>query len=237
MIISVIISMSYNTSSFIKFVSNTNDNKTTEQIPLEDMKRSVEDNESQTSTDLDTIVSANLSPNTGLNLDVTAMLAYISNLTNGHCNALFAEPVLTQQAVWERHAPVKYTLDLLFSGKQLVCCRSAERAFLSIVNTMGGPNEQMRAQQLLKRVHVVEDMTVSAIAILEGRGKVHGNSEAVFGTGETLRLPTVTANINFIRAAAEQGVILTTFTHGPRALTEAKELSSRITKHSSFTDS
>ena len=164
-----------------------------------------------------------LSPDSGLNLDVTAMLAYVSNLTNGHCHAVFSEPVLSQQAAWERETPVKPALDDLFSGRQLVCCRSAERAFVSIVNTVGGPSEQERATQLLSRIHVVEDLTAPATALLESRGKVRGRSAAVFGTGEALRIPTVTANTGFVRAAAGQGVKLTALTHGSRALTEAKE--------------
>lgn len=68
-----------------------------------------------------------LSPGTGsvidcsqsdekLNLDVTAMLAYVSGLTNGRCNFKFKEPVLNQQAEWERVRPVRPVLDQLFQG-------------------------------------------------------------------------------------------------------------------------
>lgn len=53
-----------------------------------------------------------------LNLDVTAMLAYVSGLTNGRCNFKFKEPVLTQQAEWERAKPVKPVLDQLFEGME-----------------------------------------------------------------------------------------------------------------------
>jgi hypothetical protein len=51
-----------------------------------------------------------------LNLDVTAMLAYVSGLTNGRCNFKFKEPVLNQQAEWETARPVKPVLDQLFQG-------------------------------------------------------------------------------------------------------------------------
>jgi hypothetical protein len=72
-----------------------------------------------------------LSPGTGsvvycshsdekLNLDVTAMLAYVSGLTNGRCNFKFKEPVLNQQAEWERARSVKPVLDQLFQG--VICC-------------------------------------------------------------------------------------------------------------------
>lgn len=55
-----------------------------------------------------------------LNLDVTAMLAYVSGLTNGRCNFKFKESVLTQQAEWERARPVKPVLDRLFEGMELL---------------------------------------------------------------------------------------------------------------------
>ena len=51
-----------------------------------------------------------------LNLDVTAMLAYVSALTNGGYNSEFKEPILNQQAEWERARPVKPVLDRLFEG-------------------------------------------------------------------------------------------------------------------------
>lgn len=51
-----------------------------------------------------------------INLDVSAMIAYTSSLTNGHCNYIYKVPVLTQQAEWERVRPVKPILDELFRG-------------------------------------------------------------------------------------------------------------------------
>lgn len=51
-----------------------------------------------------------------INLDVSAMIAYVSALTNGHASYEFKVPVLTQQAEWERQRPVKPILDQLFQG-------------------------------------------------------------------------------------------------------------------------
>lgn len=52
-----------------------------------------------------------------LNLDVTAMMAYVSNMTNGHCDYVFKQEVLTQQSAWESERPVKPVLERLFKGK------------------------------------------------------------------------------------------------------------------------
>lgn len=53
-----------------------------------------------------------------LNLDVTAMIAYVSSLTNGGCQYKFKEPLLTQQAEWERKRPAKPMLDQIFQGNK-----------------------------------------------------------------------------------------------------------------------
>jgi hypothetical protein len=49
-----------------------------------------------------------------LNLDITAMIAYVSALTNGFCRFVFKEPILSQQAEWERLRPVKIFLEKIF---------------------------------------------------------------------------------------------------------------------------
>ena len=51
-----------------------------------------------------------------LNLDVTAIIAYVSATTNGGANFIFSDKVLTEQAMWERSNPVKKTLDQFFEG-------------------------------------------------------------------------------------------------------------------------
>lgn len=52
-----------------------------------------------------------------VNLDVSAMLAYVSSVTNGSCDKYeFSVPVLAQQAEWECKRPVKPILDEFFKG-------------------------------------------------------------------------------------------------------------------------
>ena len=47
-----------------------------------------------------------------LNLDITAMIAYVSALTNGCADYVFKEPILSQQAEWERLRPGKVEFSL-----------------------------------------------------------------------------------------------------------------------------
>lgn len=73
----------------------------------------------------------NCSPDTGhlgcVNLDVTAMIAYVSATSNGGANFIFQDKFLNEQAACERQNPVKKTLHQYFEGKkfqylyQLVC--------------------------------------------------------------------------------------------------------------------
>jgi len=51
-----------------------------------------------------------------LNLDVSTMVAYVSALTNGRNYFKYKQPLLMQQAEWERARPVKPVLDKLFEG-------------------------------------------------------------------------------------------------------------------------
>lgn len=64
------------------------------------------------------INTSNFSDVNRLNLDVSAMLAYCSSVTNGSCDKYeFQVPVLAKQAEWECLRPQKIILDELFKGK------------------------------------------------------------------------------------------------------------------------
>lgn len=157
-----------------------------------------------------------------LNLDITAMIAYVSALTNGHNNYQFQEKILTQQAEWERQNPVKPVLDDLFKGKKLVTCQSAMDDFMSILQTLGGEGEKSRAKQFLDNVQVVPDQISDKVELLKTGGKVRQRSKVIFGTGDALKAVTVSANSGFIRAAQSQNINLAVICHESRALTESK---------------
>jgi len=53
---------------------------------------------------------------TKLNLDITALIAYCSNLTNGHTNVQFRSKILSQQLDFERMRPQKPILEAVFRG-------------------------------------------------------------------------------------------------------------------------
>ena len=52
-----------------------------------------------------------------VNLDVTAMIAYVSSTANGGAKFVFQDKFLNEQAACERNNPVKKTLDGYFKGK------------------------------------------------------------------------------------------------------------------------
>ncbi|XP_026755311.2 UPF0415 protein C7orf25 homolog [Galleria mellonella] len=164
---------------------------------------------------------------TTLNLDVTAMMAYVSNMTNGHCKYVFKQDVLTQQAAWEAERPVKPVLDKLFQGKVLICCTTAWDDFEKIVNTLGGPMEKKRTAQLKDVVKVFPDDFGGEDDYprknLKVRGHVRLRSKTVFNFGHRSKALTVSANEGFVRAAWQQGVTYAAYIHESRALTEGKE--------------
>ncbi|XP_077286729.1 UPF0415 protein C7orf25 homolog [Arctopsyche grandis] len=167
-----------------------------------------------------------------LNLDVTTMMAYVSNLTNGHCNFVFKQPLLSQQAAWEAQRPVKPDLERLFQGKTLICCEAAWDDFSKIVNILGGPNEKLRTDQLRERLTVMPDDQNGPDDIkraeLKVKGRIRLRSKIVFNFGQRVRALTVSANEGFVRAAKQQGISYAAIIHESRALTEQKEATATV---------
>ncbi|KAM7399926.1 hypothetical protein PAMA_004555 [Pampus argenteus] len=158
-----------------------------------------------------------------VNLDITTLITYVSALSHGHCHFAFREAVLTEQAAQERREQVLPRLLAFMQGKELFACRAAVTDFQLILDTLGGAGEKERAHQLLARLHVVDDQPTERSLRLTPSAKVNRRSLTIFGTGDSLRAVTMTANSRFVRAAANQGVRYSVFIHQPRALTEAKE--------------
>lgn len=158
-----------------------------------------------------------------VNLDITTLITYVSSLSHGRCHLTFREPVLTEQAAQERRKKVLPQLDAFMEGKQLFACHAAVHDFQVILDTLGGPGEKERAQKLLARLHLVDDQPSERTLRLTPSAKVNRRSMLIFGTGDSLKAVTMTANSRFVRAAANQGVHFTVFIHQPRALTEGKE--------------
>ncbi|XP_068998298.1 UPF0415 protein C7orf25 homolog [Embiotoca jacksoni] len=158
-----------------------------------------------------------------VNMDITTLITYVSSLSHGRCHFTFREPVLTEQAAQERRLQVLPQLDTFMAGKELFACRAAVHDFQLILDTLGGPGEKERAQKLLARLHLVDDEPSERTMQLTLSAKVNRRSLMIFGTGDSLRAVTMTANSRFIRAAGNQGVRYSVFIHQPRALTEGKE--------------
>ncbi|XP_068090613.1 UPF0415 protein C7orf25 homolog [Hyperolius riggenbachi] len=160
-----------------------------------------------------------------VNLDITTLITYVSSLSHGGCHLVFKEKVLTEQAAQERKEKVLPLLISFMEGKELFACESAVKDFQSILETLGGPNERERAAALIKRVTVVPDQPSARALKLDISSKINRRSVSIFGTGDSLRAITMTANSGFVRAANNQGVKFSVFIHLPRALTESKESS------------
>ncbi|KAM4705986.1 UPF0415 protein C7orf25 homolog [Rhinophrynus dorsalis] len=160
-----------------------------------------------------------------VNLDITTLITYVSALSHGGCHLLFKEKVLTEQAAQEREEKVLPLLQSFMEGKELFACECAVKDFKSILATLGGPGERERAASLIKRINVVPDQPSERALKLSISSKINSRSVSIFGTGDSLKAITMTANSGFVRAAANQGVKFSVFIHQPRALTESKESS------------
>uniref|UniRef100_A0A182PHX3 DUF1308 domain-containing protein n=1 Tax=Anopheles epiroticus TaxID=199890 RepID=A0A182PHX3_9DIPT len=162
-----------------------------------------------------------------LNVDVTTLIAYCSAMTNGSARWEFKQPLLSEQARWERDKPVKPVLDRLFDGKRLICCQTAYDSFNDILSILGGDQEKARAKELFSRIHVLPDVPLEQapkeLQSLKLGGKIRPRSLQVFAFGLYHRAVTVTSNEGFTRAAKMQGLEVPVYLHDARALTEDKE--------------
>lgn len=163
-----------------------------------------------------------------VNLDVTALVALVSNVSNGHCNYTFKDATLTQQAVEERTSPVLPGIQSFIADKRVYVCRTALTQFRSIIDLLGGPSERQRATLLLDTVSVVDDQPSVRSHQLKLSRRISGRAWTIFATGDHLKAVTVTANKSFVRAAAQTGFEFVTYLHQARALTEQKQATADI---------
>lgn len=158
------------------------------------------------------------------NIDITTMLAYVSELSNGGASSNFKEKLLEEQAATERKEPVKPWMDKLFEGKQLICCETAIRSFDEIIQLLAGPSEKIRAEELKLRMNVLPDVdNPEQIINLELSSQIKERSRKIFAFGIHHKAVTVTSNNGFKRSAKMKNLDIPMITHSARALTELKQ--------------
>lgn len=145
-----------------------------------------------------------------INLDVTAMMAYCSSLTCESNNWKFKGPILTDQAKREKIASTKTFLLQIFHGKHLIACKSAVKSFLNILHTVGGPNEIIRGENLLKMITIYPDLNdIQENTLWSGNKlcivkKIQERTRKILTFGVYHKALTVTANKSAVIAAEIQ---------------------------------
>eukprot|EP01062_Namystynia_karyoxenos_P030870 TRINITY_DN2296_c0_g1_i1.p1 TRINITY_DN2296_c0_g1~~TRINITY_DN2296_c0_g1_i1.p1 ORF type:complete len:1690 (+),score=442.83 TRINITY_DN2296_c0_g1_i1:110-5071(+) len=157
-------------------------------------------------------------------LDVTALCALCSDLTNGGAVRFPGHSVLDAQALDEQQTAAGPALRRWLEGRDLIVCERVRTDFEAILATVGGDGERVRWRQLRERVTFVPDTPSPRVAALAKSRKVKERQCVVFGTADALRAVTVTANDKFVTAAAEQGVTVAAHLIPARALTEQKRV-------------
>ncbi|XP_057545341.1 uncharacterized protein LOC130824377 [Amaranthus tricolor] len=173
----------------------------------------------------------NLFRNNVVNLDTTALVAITSGISNGGADKLLAKSedelrqqfknntkFVVSQALSEIESPIYDELNAALSGKKGIACQSVCAEFMELVSMFGGPNEQMRANNLVKLLRVVPDTPSPRMMSLPVTRKLALKNKIAFGTGDHLGAPTLSANMGFVRAVSQTGMSLFTLEHRPRAL-------------------
>ncbi|KAI5330656.1 hypothetical protein L3X38_030054 [Prunus dulcis] len=167
-----------------------------------------------------------------INFDTTALIALVSGISNGGTPKLLATPeselrqrfkgnydFVIGQVMSEIQNPILVELGRTISGKRVIICESVRSEFKELVLMCGGPNEKLRASQLLNCLTVVPNSPSERMMNLPTTRKLALKNKVVFGTGDYWCAPTVTANMAFVRAISQTGMSLFTIEHRPRALT------------------
>ncbi|XP_010540035.1 PREDICTED: UPF0415 protein C7orf25 homolog isoform X2 [Tarenaya hassleriana] len=167
-----------------------------------------------------------------VNFDTTALVALVSGISNGCAERILNTPqseleirfkgntkFVIAQARSELQDSVLAEMGVVLAGKRGMVCQSVVSEFKELVSMYGGPNEKCRAEQLLKCLMVVSDNPSERMKALPTTRKLAMKNKIVFGTGDSWRTTTLTANAAFARAVAQTGMSLPTIDHSPRALT------------------
>ena len=159
-----------------------------------------------------------------LNIDVSTMLAYISELSNGGINYRFGEQLLEDQATVERKEPIKPVLDKILDSKKLIACETAVKSFDEIIKLLAGPNEKRRAEEFKARLEVFPDVECPEDIInLDLSAQIKERSRKIFAFGIFHEAVTVSSNCGFKRAAKMKNLDIPMINHSARALTELKQ--------------
>ncbi|XP_065882131.1 uncharacterized protein [Euphorbia lathyris] len=167
-----------------------------------------------------------------INFDTTALVALVSGISNGCANKLLAAPEIElrkrfkgnfdfviAQVLSEIENPMHKELSGAIAGKRGIVCESVVAEFKELASLCGGPNENLRADKILKHLMIVPDNPSERMMCIPTTRKLAMKSKVAFGTGDRWRAPTLTANMAFVRAVSQTGMSLFTIEHRPRALT------------------
>ncbi len=108
---------------------------------------------------------------------------------------------------------VRHQLKAFVLDQQLVMAQTAFNEFINIIQCSGGLLEQERANQFLNRVIVVPDNPSVAAQTLQPTRSLDPNDIIILGTGDQMRIVTMTADAKAIRAASAQGVNFRVYLH------------------------
>jgi len=161
------------------------------------------------------------------NLDITTLICYVSHIANeldlnGNSTTVYNDVLLQQQAEEERKCPVLPIINKMMEGKKLVCTNIAWEKFWGILDTIGGEQEKQRANELFERIEIIDINPSDRALSLAVGSKIKQQHIDIFGTGDSLKAITLTANAAFLRVSSDQGVNFNVYLHPARALTEQK---------------
>ncbi|MCB9457531.1 MAG: DUF1308 domain-containing protein [Anaerolineaceae bacterium] len=104
-------------------------------------------------------------------------------------------------------AAVRAEIISLIAGRQMVATNTALQEFLVGLNSNAGPTETIYSTALLTQVSVVLDNPSARFAALKPTASLGVNDIIILGTGDQLRIPTLTGNTRALNYIRSQGIL------------------------------
>lgn len=95
-------------------------------------------------------------------------------------------------------------------NKRVVMTTTATLEFYAQLGTVAGTTERTAANAFLLNVQQIPDNPSARVAALRLTQSVKQNDKIIFGTGDRLGIPTISADMDFVRGALAQGIDLRT---------------------------
>ncbi|KPH93820.1 hypothetical protein AMS58_15655 [Pseudoalteromonas porphyrae] len=123
----------------------------------------------------------------------------------------------TARALSGPASPIQGEILAAMGNNARLMTQTALGEFVVAVRRNGRPDVIANASAFLSTVSAIPDMPFIRVMNLLPTRTIKMPDQRIFGTGDRLGIRTITSDQRFVRAAANQGVVLDSYIHSPHS--------------------